>query len=72
LVNDVGLEHTVCEKRPRELDLFGLYQRRVGEFNIAVFSDLMGGCRREGVGPFSQVHRNRRRSNRDKLPHRKF
>lgn len=59
------------EERLRELDLFGLYEIRVGEYIIAVFSNLTGRYRKEGVRLFSEVHSNRMRSSRDKLQHRK-
>lgn len=70
-VADRGLEYTMYEERLRELDLFGLYEIRVGEYIIAVFSNLTGRYRKEGVRLFSKVHSNRMRSSRDKLQHRK-
>lgn len=69
-MDDGRLEHTLYEERLRKLDLFELYQIRVGE-GIIVFNNLMGGCREEGVRLFSQVRSNTMRSNRDKLQHRK-
>lgn len=70
-MDDGRLEHTLYEERLRDLDLFELYQIRVGEGIIAVFNSLMGGCREEGVRLFSQIRSNRMRGNRDKLQHRK-
>lgn len=71
-MDDGDLEHTVYKDRLRELDLFGVFQIRVGKDTITVFSDLVGGWGQEGVRLCSQVHSDRLRSNRNKLQHRKF
>ena len=46
-MDDAGLAPTMYKESLRELDLFRLYQIRVGEDTVAVFSDLTGGCREE-------------------------
>lgn len=56
---------TQCMRRGWELGFFGLYQIRMGEDTVAVFSNLTGGCREEGVRLFWQVHSDRMRSNRE-------
>lgn len=60
------------KERLRELGLFNLQQRRLGEVLIRLYEYLMGGSTGDGARLFSLVPRDWPRGNRHKLKYKKF
>ncbi|GAB0191829.1 hypothetical protein GRJ2_001648200 [Grus japonensis] len=64
-----GLEHLLYEEGQRELGLFRLEKRRLGEGRISVSKYLMGGNEEEGGRLFSLVPTDGARGNGHTLKH---